>query len=197
MRALLLGEGNTDRCLLPALRWVLRTATDAAWSVDFVDPSRLGGAPDLASKVLQVEPCDLLFIHRDRDRSTVEQRLAEIATAAPDRLHVPVVPIRMMEAWLLLDERAIRTAAGRPAGKEPLNLPPAGAVERDADPKDTLKAALLKACGSGRARSRFRADAAVYRVADLIEDWAGHRRLEAFQRLETDVAAALSQLSPR
>ena len=32
-----------------------------------------------------------------------------------------IVPVRMTEAWLLLDESAIRRVAGRPHGDEPLD----------------------------------------------------------------------------
>jgi hypothetical protein len=164
MRALLLGEGNTDRCLLAPIRWVLRQATVHTWSLDFVEPGRSGGGT-LADKVGRLEPCDLLFLHRDRDRASVEHRTAEIAAAAGARPHVPVVPVREMEAWLLLDVPAIRAAAGRPAGTEPLDLPPIDRVEAESDPKGTLERALLAACGTGRARARFRADAAVARPA--------------------------------
>lgn len=194
MKALLLAEGNTDRCLLSPIRWVLRQATAESGSLDFVEPGRSGGGT-LADKVPRLEPCDLLFLHRDRDRASVEERTAEISAAAGRSRHVPVVPVRAMESWLLLDEAAIRAAAGRPSGTEALGLPPVERVEKEPDPKGLLRSALLAACGTGRTRARFRADAAVYRVADLVDDWSGHRRLEAFRRLEADTRAALVALA--
>jgi hypothetical protein len=36
---------------------------------------------------------------------------------------VCVVPVRMMEAWLLIDEMAIRRVAGNPNGRIPIELP--------------------------------------------------------------------------
>ena len=196
MNALLLGEGNSDRCLLAPIRWVLQQATADQWSLHFVDPARTGGGT-LTEKIAQIEPCDLLFVHRDRDRATVQDRVGEIADAVGARRHVPVVPVRALEAWLLLDEAAIRTAAGRPAGTESLDLPPPNRVEQEPDPKGRLRRALLAACGSGRVRARFRADVAVYRVADLVDDWSGHRRLDAFVRLEADTRAALAACAGR
>jgi hypothetical protein len=37
--------------------------------------------------------------------------------------HIPVVPVRMTEAWLLADEFAIRSAPGNPNGTQSLDLP--------------------------------------------------------------------------
>jgi hypothetical protein len=57
----------------------------------------------------------------------------------------------MLEAWLLLDETAIRQVAGNPKGKINLLLPKASNVENIADPKQQLKDTLAKASGlSGR-----------------------------------------------
>jgi hypothetical protein len=45
----------------------------------------------------------------------------------------------MTEAWLLIDEKAIREAAGNPKGRQPLNLPKPSKTEELSDPKETLK----------------------------------------------------------
>ncbi len=63
-----------------------------------------------------------------------EQRVAEVhagATAAgvPLEKVVPVVPVRMTEAWLVLDEAEIRRVAGRPASTNGLGVPPIGTVD--------------------------------------------------------------------
>jgi hypothetical protein len=46
-----------------------------------------------------------------------------------------VIPIRMTEAWLLLDEEAIRDSAGRPSSSVSLGLPLPQRVETIPDPK--------------------------------------------------------------
>jgi hypothetical protein len=56
--------------------------------------------------------------------------------------HVPVIPIRMTEAWLLLDEAEIRRVAGSPNGKVSLGLPKAKDVESIPDPKAQLAQTL-------------------------------------------------------
>ena len=66
-------------------------------------------------------PCDVLFIHRDADKEPHTVREKEIrnavAEALPNELApsaVCVIPVRMMEAWLLFDEPALRKAADNP-----------------------------------------------------------------------------------
>jgi len=99
----------------------------------------------------------------------------------------------MSEAWLLLSESAIRTAAGRPSGKNQLRLPKAELVEQVSDPKDVLFQALRDASGySGRKLKNLREGRLRHRVAELIEDPGILRKLSAFQRLENDLAAELS-----
>ena len=198
MNAALLGEGPTDRALLPLLRWLLGRSTTVAGQIDWVDTSRIAGEGVLASKVargLAANPCDLLFVHRDSDRQPVEWRYAEIASAAGSHPHVGVVPVRMTEAWLLIDEAAIRAAAGRPSGREDLGLPAASRLEDVADPKAILREALVTAhAATGRRAARFDPGAALYRVADLVEDWSPLRHLAAFRRLERDTRSALTTL---
>ena len=70
-------------------------------------------------------PCDVLFVHRDAEAQLPAFRREEVtrALAHTEIPHVPVIPVRMTEAWLLADENAIRRAAGNPNGDEELNLP--------------------------------------------------------------------------
>lgn len=92
---------------------------------------------------------DLLVVHRDADAAGRQSRVAEIESAV-DALGVatpciPIIPERMTEAWLLLDESAIRRAAGNPRGRSDLGLPRPSEVERLSDPKSALREALLAA----------------------------------------------------
>jgi len=98
----------------------------------------------------------------------------------------------MQEAWLLISESAIRTAAGRPRGRVPLSLPPPNALERDFDPKQTLYNALRLASElSGRHLDRFKVSAAAYRVSELIGDYSRLRGLLAFDALEEELQSVL------
>jgi hypothetical protein len=198
MIAVLIGEGSTDRALVAPLNWVLREATPVQSEVRWVDACRLPRKHTLADRVgavRQIESFDLLFIHRDADSGPPDDRRAEIADAAGDVRHVPVIPVRMTESWLLPHEEAIREACGRPSGREPLHLPPLKRIEALADTKAALRAAIQAAMNvrPGR-RSRQDPTDAFYRISDRVEDWSVLRAPSAFRRLEADTRAALASL---
>jgi hypothetical protein len=136
---------------------------------------------------------DIVFVHRDAEKLSAAVRLAEI----PSRdAVVPIVPIRMTEAWLLIDEGAIRQAAGNPNGKTALALPPVKQLEELPDPKAILRALLISASEySGRRRRKFDHAAAFRRLADLIEDFSPLLRLSAFGRFCEDLTAVLGRSS--
>jgi hypothetical protein len=144
---------------------------------------------------------DVVFVHRDAEGDKPESRLIEVAIGAKQAgvtcPVVAVVPVRMTEAWLLLDERAIREVAGRPSGRVPLDLPPAGRVESLADPKAKLADVLLLASESkGRKREGVRRDFGKHR-AQLLQrlDVTGPvSKLAAWQRLRADSAEAVRWL---
>ena len=194
----LLGEGTSDRALMPVLRWVVERATPAPFTIEWVPSARLSMGPRLVDKVrgaLQVQPCDLLFVHRDADNLRPEVRTEEVHSAVGAHPHVAVVPVRTTEAWLLIDEAAIRAAAGRVSGKEPLALPAVARIEQMSDPKRILRDALVLAHGgTGRRARQFHPDDARHRLAVLVDDWSPLRQLSAFQRLESDTRAALASL---
>lgn len=101
----------------------------------------------------------------------------------------------MQEAWLLFDERALRRAAGCPNGKEDLAVPALARIEHVPDPKKCLHDALRRASGAhGRRAKRFRPHVHAHRLSELIDDFSPLRRLSAFQALEQELEAALSQL---
>ena len=103
---------------------------------------------------------------------------------------MPVIPIRETEAWLLVEEQAIRKAANNPNGKVGLNLPPLKRIEKCSDPKKELQRVLRLACEySPQNLSRFDVNAATAHVVDHISDFKILRKLSAFQSLEADLAA--------
>ncbi len=198
-RLTLLSDGPSDRVLLPAIMWTLGEHSDCAFEPQFADLRLLPHPPkqllDKVQLALQHWPCDLLCVHRDAEAQDPEWRHREIIAAVQDHLHVPVVPVRMQEAWLLHDEVAIRQAAGRPRGTEPLPLPPLARVEDEPHPKAILHAALRAAhAAKGRRGRKFRVERAVHDLADHIKDWTPLRQLSAFRRFEDDLIVALRAL---
>jgi hypothetical protein len=149
-------------------------------------------------KAVQSFPCDVLFVHRDAEREAPARRYEEIEEAVSEvgvEPAVCIVPVRMTEAWLLIEEPAIRRAAGNPNGSGALKLPSLQRLESIPDPKETLHEALLAASESnGRRLKQFRRDLPMlkHRVSELIEDFSPLRRLSAFQQFERDVRAAFS-----
>lgn len=196
LRFTLLSDGSSDRALIPILRWLL-VKSDATASIqpEWADLRWLRRAPQgLANRTrtaLEFYPCDILFIHRDAEGQSIDDRIAEINGATEDLEDCPVicvVPVRMMEAWLLFDEQAIRRAAGNPLGRQPLNLPRLRDVEAETNPKEVLYSALRMASGlTGRRLRRFHLGASVHRVADLINDFSPLQTLPGFNRLERSV----------
>ena len=133
---------------------------------------------------------DLLFVHRDADRAGHAARLQEIragiAEADPNARWVPVIPVRAIEAWILLDEAEIRKVAGNPNGKAALDLPRPSEVERVADPKSMLEDVLCQASEhAGRRLRKFKRSFPKHRrillqqlpVGGPLEQVAGWRRL--------------------
>jgi hypothetical protein len=205
LKITLVSDGSSDQALLPAVKWLLTEhgvgdALDARWA-DF--RYRLKPPTDLKGKILtaiDLYPCDLLFVHRDAENASRERRKREIDAIvreieADGKIPMPavcVVPVRMMEAWLLVDEAAIRRAAGNPAGKMALGLPRINRIESTPDPKKALFDALATASGyTGRRLAKLNFPALRYRVAELISDHSQLRRLSAFTALEAEVESVL------
>lgn len=108
---------------------------------------------------------------------------------------VRVVPVRMTEAWLLIDEKAIRKAAGNPNGHIHLDIPKLSRLENLPNPKETLRDLLLEASEheSPRRRQRFQRDIGhcVRLVADYTEDFSSLRQLAAYRVFENELRQAL------
>ncbi len=196
LRYTLVTEGSSDVALIPILTWLLRENGIQLVQAEWADlgESRVSERVSLSWKVreaVRLYPCDLLFVHRDADRASVDTRKREIYTAADGLGSLPVIcviPVRMQEAWLLFDEEAIRHAAGNGNGRMPLNLPPLRQVERLPDPKTVLHDCLKTASNlSGRRLKKFNVSQRARRVTEFIEDFSLLRNLPAFATLEQDL----------
>lgn len=201
----LVSDGSSDAALLPLIRWaVARHAGEYLVEAVWADLRRSRRPlPTLANRIvegMELYPCDILFVHRDAEAQSYEQRKCEIdnavALARERGLRVPcvcVVPVRMQEAWLLLEEAAIRRAAGNPNGTTRLALPAVGKIERIPDPKQQLYDLLRSASGLGcRRLQSFRPGKQARLVSEHMENMVVLRHLPAFQRFEAEVREALN-----
>lgn len=203
----LITEGSSDEALVTHLEnlcidqgadEVTGTAPDFALLADRVGhtvEARLAAA-------IELEPeADLVFVHRDADGDDPQPRYGEIAAAvAATHLsspHVAIVPVQETEAWLLVDERAIRAAAYRPKGKRALGLPKPQALEQRARPKEILQNALATASElAGRRLERFKREFPQQRRLLLQQLPIGGplENLSSWRKLRTDVGRAIAAL---
>ena len=190
---------------MPILTWLLielgvKIPIQPTWA----DFRRLHNPPkkleDRIQKAIALYPCDLLFVHRDAEKESRQKRVSEIHQAVDllkEDVQLPVVcviPVKMTEAWLLIDEKAIREAAGNPKGNKPLNLPKSSKIEELSDHKETLKGLLEAARGhssrkSHRKSQNFSIERA--RIAELIDDFHPLKQLPAFIDLESELKQTL------
>jgi hypothetical protein len=204
----LICEGSSDEALIPHLRSLLvdcgaeeATGTAPDWNRL---PRRV--ARDIGSKVraaLRLESqLDLLFIHRDADSPDADLRYREISEGVAGTGYkaawIGVIPIQETEAWLLLDESAIRRASGKPSGNVALNLPSPRHIEGIAHPKELLfEQILLASETSGRRYSQLRNKIPRIRRQLLSELKPGGllNHLSSWNRLRNDIIQFLNEKS--
>ena len=202
----LLSDGSSDRALMPILTWLLNQhLPNVAIQAQWADRSRWPSpGEDLLERIplaLHWEPCHLLFVHRDVEKQSWQERVTEIRAAITKLTltHKPVVcvvPVRMTEAWLLGSVDAIRAAAGNEAGDMSLTIPAATKIELLPSPKQLLLNLLQQASGlSGRRLRDFRAHQRIHDLADRIDHFEYLRVLPAFQRLEAELRSVIEQLN--
>ena len=176
MRFLFACEGSSDAGLIPHIERLIvehsneGTAEGESWPYFNPLEKKIRMGMQAAENAV-----DVLFVHRDANSAGAEARFREITHAAEAAgVIVPwvsVVPVRMTEAWLLLDEAAIRKVVGRPNGRTPLDLPTPREAERRAEPKRILADAFLAASeATGRREKRIKRDFPSFRkrlLADL------------------------------
>ncbi len=199
MDCTLLCDGSSDRMLIPCLKWLLvENYPNLPFNFEYAEIRQISNNnhKSLKAKIclaLEYYPCDILFVQRDTEKKTYEIRLNEIknsiikAECAIPRI-IPVIPKRMSEAWLFINESAIRQAAGNINGTIKLKLPPISKLESMPDPKSKLIELLKKATELNKRRlSNFNPYAAIHRLAETIDDYSLLRKLYAFQALESEI----------
>jgi hypothetical protein len=196
----LVGDGSSDKVLVPILTWSLKQHAVTPIVEQWADFTRIPRQQNIEHRlriVLELYPCDVLFVHRDAEAQAADLRREEIANALCLMLvrHIPVVPVRMTEAWLLSDERAIRRAAGNPNGTDDLKLPDLRRLEDVTDPKRVLHEALTRACGLNiRRRSRLQVHQLVHLIPGHIEDYSRLNILPAFNALQEDIQVLINSV---
>ncbi len=169
----LYAEGVTDNRFLPPL--IQRTAERilAQYGYDFTDvldpiivPKQQGRRQDCILKAAHFAyGYHILIVHSDADDNTQEPaRLERIQPGFALVAHsnesvckhlVPIIPVRMIEAWMLADHSAFRETIGTDISPQNLGFPARPAlVETDANPKQTLNEIIRKAQAGRSQRHR-------------------------------------------
>ncbi len=131
-----------------------------------------------------------LLIHADADDATRDRALNERFLLGFERVKalnegvcdvlVPVIPICMVEAWMLADPDALRVVVGTKIDAQELGLPlTARDIESDRHPKVTLERAVSSAFADRPRRQRRRR----VHVSEIIEPLAQRIRLERLDAL--------------
>ncbi|MDI9313008.1 MAG: DUF4276 family protein [Limnohabitans sp.] len=204
----LIGDGSSDKILTIVSKWVLDNKfPQLHTSISFADFRQLKNPPDKSNIQKQIEfakryyPFDLLIYHRDAettDINMVETRKKEVLEQIEEKhknIVICVIPVKMMETWLLINKEAIKKAAGNRNFKEKIDLPSINCLEKTPNPKDKLIEILKTVSGlTGRKLSKFKAHQAVHYVAENISDYSVLRKLNAFRIFENDLKGAIQNL---
>lgn len=189
----IVADGGTDRVLESIITWTIRRLDP---EVEIIEPEfmkRQGSLADGLTQYLEQYPQGpmLVFAHRDAENAAYEVRLAEFNGLEDERV-VPVIPVRMTEAWLLIDPTAIAHAVGVPRAK--VTVPRPGELEALSDPKSVLEGLLIEAAGdpTGRRRKYLLRKLTTFRVgvASRIEDFSTLEQLPSYIRFREALTAA-------
>ena len=202
MRVLLVCEGSSDIALMSHIqRLIVQSGYQEPEGATWTSGRRL--ADKIANALDTLGAFDLLFVHRDADRSGAATRYLEIARAVQQTQfggpYVGIVPVRTTETWLILDEVAIRNIVRNPNGRTPLNLPTPGEAERAANPKTALERTLLDASETrGRRRDKLRHDLPELRnrLLENLPIGGPLDQVESWVRFRDNTTAALHELDP-
>ena len=213
IRFVVLCEGASDRPLVAHLRRLLSSCgasetVGSAIPLSTIPDHRYHRGSPLARKIqtaLTAESeFDLLFVHRDANSAGYAARSGEISQAMGSVGRsidwIPIIPGRATEAWLLLDEDAIRRAAGNPRGRQPLHLPRPAQVEGVSDPKTALRDALAEASGHtgnrlGRFKQRFGSQRRV--LLEQLPPGGGLAQVASWLRLRQAVTDFVARVNTR
>lgn len=208
IRITLIGDGSSDKTLQEVVRWLVNDLyPQQVFKIQFADFRYLPQPPSKSEPKKQIQkakelyPYELLIYHRDAETNTIDtvkQRKLEVfSEIGEDKKEtvVCVVPVKMMETWLLINAEAIKKAAGNRNYKGEISMPPVNRLEKENAPKERLHDLLKTASNlKGRRLAKFNVHYSVHLVAEYIEDYSVLRNLAAFQIFENDLKDAINNL---
>lgn len=217
MRQLVLAlyvEGPTDERFLPPI--VRRTAEDllAGRGVDILDPvvidDEIHALPTLVEQMVEAareaKGFYLLIVHQDADAPTRDLALEEriepgvraIAQHDDDcqQRIVPLIPVRMVESWMLVDVEAFCTVIPGCSDPERLDFPHSPhQIESILDPKLYLRQSVERGLAHRprHQRERFSFPRVQSRLGESIR-LAALQRVPSYQAFREEFSIALAEL---
>ena len=163
IRFVLTGEGSSDLRLVEHIQTILigEGFSEVSGEVPdlgmFSPPVGRSVREKLQALVRYYPHADVIFVHRDSDNVGADVREQEIAEASDGVVAlsrvIPVIPVTMLETWLLADVDAIKLVAGNSSFRGALNSVPAmRRLESTRDTKQLLMDALCEASETQGAR---------------------------------------------
>ncbi len=200
MKYVLISDGSSDRVLLNIINYTLKSFTNKNFEGQRAEFGFLKEkVKNLERKIFYAidlyEP-DIIFIHRDAEKQSLQSRDSEIdkelskaeAYIKKQKQFAKIIPVRMTEAWLMIDERAIRAAAGNPNGKKQIHLPRIKNLEDIPEPKDELEKLLQIASGlSGRRLRDLNTRHAIQLIPEYIDDFSALEELPSYQHFKNQI----------
>lgn len=205
----LIGDGSSDKALMNIINWLINDLyPELPTKPQFADFRNLPNPPKKGDVANQVKfasnyfPFDILFYHRDAETNSstiIKERKNEIFRILSEsdfaNKTVCVVPVVMMESWLLFDEKAIKKAAENKNYSAAMNLPALKKAEDLKEPKKFLHE-LLRTVSNKKKRSLkgFNESYAVHLVAENIREFSPLRQLGSFIVFEEDTKQCIDNL---
>ena len=209
IKYVLITDGSSDQTLKYFIDYTLTkffpSATIEGQWADFRNLTRPPKTlKDKIVKAIDFYEPQWIFIHRDAENVALQDRAKEIATvvgnlpaAIANNIYISIIPVRMTEAWLLIDEMAIRQAAGNPEGKTRIALPKLKELEKINDTKQLLFEALKTASQlSGRRLKNLDLNRSRRLIAQYIDDFSPLHDLSSYQHFNEQVKHVAKQLDP-
>jgi Domain of unknown function (DUF4276) len=208
LRYTLITDGSSDKTLMNIIKWLLDDLypkiSNRGTFGDFRYLQKPPKKGDIKNQIQCAEyfyPFDILFYHRDAEsdkKSIVKERTEEIKSQLEEKYiskTICIIPIKMMENWLLIDETAIKKAAGNRNYSKQINLPQINKIESLNEPKLFLHDLLKEVSGKkSRQLKNFNVQQAVHLVAENISDYSLLRNLDSFKQFEENLKTTISNL---
>jgi Domain of unknown function (DUF4276) len=202
-------EGSTDeRFLAEIIRRTLEKLV--AYKYDVLEPRTLNlAAQEKDRQILEAAKkaynYDILIIHADADDSTrtkaynerflpganlvKQEKVEEVC-----RQIVPLIPVRMIEAWMLADQKTLLEEIGIDISKVTVSLPrtPKGA-EKTLTPKQTIESILAEVNKNRTSNRKIKLGTLYEPIATKIS-LEVLEKLPSYQQFQKDLGLALTRL---